>query len=147
MFFIFHLKFHSEWHSLLMTFWTVIFIFDKICIYLYWRKCNAESNKLIKTVGHRARFFLFNTPTFANHFWVGFETAIPGVWGYRTPAHRKLPKTSLKIEWRPVCVHAIWTRLMIAIACASCRMNANRSSINTYIYIFTHKVFKLLFNS
>jgi len=26
---------------------------------------------------------------------MGFEPAIPGFWGYGTPAQRKLPKTSL----------------------------------------------------
>jgi len=34
-------------------------------------KCNAEFNKLIKTVGHHASFFrkmMLNTPTFANNF-------------------------------------------------------------------------------
>jgi len=49
----------------------------------------------------------------------------------------------LRIEWRPVCVHAIWTRLVTRQICKrqqsrSYHMNANRSSINTYIYIFLH---------
>jgi len=40
-------------------------------IYIHYRKFNAEFNKLIKTVGHRAHFFeknILNTPTFANKF-------------------------------------------------------------------------------
>ena len=45
------------------TFYT----FDKtISIYIDCRKLNAEFNKLIKTVGHRAGFFekmMLNTPT------------------------------------------------------------------------------------
>ena len=51
----------------------VLFIFDRFFyIYIYCRKCNAEFNKLIKTVGRSACFFprkmMFNTPTFANKF-------------------------------------------------------------------------------
>ena len=63
----------------------------------------------------------------------------------------------LRIEWRPVCVHVIWTRLVIRQIgkrqqSRSYRMNANRSSINTYIYIFQHnlclmQVFNLVFDS
>jgi len=36
-------------------------MFDRFFyIYIYCRKINAEFNKLIKTVGHRARFFSKN---------------------------------------------------------------------------------------
>ena len=41
------------------------------CIYIYYRKFNAEFNKLIKTVGHLACCYpkmMLNTPTFANSF-------------------------------------------------------------------------------
>jgi len=34
-----------------------LFSIDFFYIYIYCRKFNAEFNKLIKTVGHRARFF------------------------------------------------------------------------------------------
>ena len=63
----------------------------------------------------------------------------------------------LRIEWRPVCVQAISTRLVMWQICKcqqsrSYCMNANRLSINTYIYIFQHnlckmQVYKLVLNS
>jgi len=46
-------------------------LIDFFNVYIYCRKFNAEFNKLIQTVGHRARFFSkneLNTPTFANIF-------------------------------------------------------------------------------
>jgi len=51
----------------------------------------------------------------------------------------------LRIEWRPVCVQAISTRLVMWQICKcqqsrSYCMNANRLSINTYIYIFQHNL-------
>jgi len=48
-----------------------LFSIDFFYIYIYCRKFNAEFNNLIKTVGHRDRFFqktMVNTPTFANNF-------------------------------------------------------------------------------
>ena len=51
----------------------IYYIFHRFFyIYIYCRKCNAEFNKLIKTVGHRAvdffRKMMLNTPSFANNF-------------------------------------------------------------------------------
>jgi len=47
-------------------------MFDRFFyIYIYCRKINAEFNKLIKTVGHRARFFFGKwcwTTTLFGHF-------------------------------------------------------------------------------
>jgi len=56
-----------------MTFSGVFFSLIDIFfyIYIYYRIFNAEFNKLIKTVGHRALIFremVLNTPTFANNF-------------------------------------------------------------------------------
>jgi len=44
---------------------------DFFYIYIYCKKLNAEFNKLIQAVGHRARFFpkmMLNTPTFCQQF-------------------------------------------------------------------------------
>jgi len=43
----------------------------------------------------------------------------------------------LRMEWRPVCVHAIRTRLH---GYAANPWTQNRSLINTYIYIFPHNL-------
>jgi len=39
------------------VFGSFLFSIDFVCIYIYCRKFNAEFNKLIKTVGQRARFY------------------------------------------------------------------------------------------
>ena len=57
----------------------------------------------------------------------------------------------LRIEWRPVCVHAIWTRLVMrqimvnSQASTIALLSHGRKQIvnNTYIYIFPHNLCKI----
>jgi len=64
--------FHVYRSSVKDVFGSFLFLIDFFYIYLYCRKFNAEFNKLIKTVGHRVRFFfrkmMLNTPTVVNIF-------------------------------------------------------------------------------
>ena len=51
-------KLQDDFYSLIYFFYT----------YLYCRKCNAEFNKLIKTVAHCAIFFFLNDKTLLTLF-------------------------------------------------------------------------------
>jgi len=60
----------------LKTFSAVFCIFDRFFyIYIFYRKFNAEHNKLMKTVGHRARLFE-KWWTHPQHVWLHLDIFI-----------------------------------------------------------------------